>query len=205
MIPLEILLEKGAVYRQVSPGEAIFQVGSHASFYYQLVSGRIRWCNVLDDGKEVLHELVEPGDAFGELPLFDNRVYAATAVAETPSVVLRLCVSSFNIILQEYSDLHFAFTSSIVQKLRFKFLLTELLASNDPVYIVSQLITYFNDNGKFICEDCRRLMLTRQQLANMIGCRVETVIRAIRQMQKDEQLDIVKGKVFIPSDGIFPH
>lgn len=201
MIPVEILLENGAVYRQLSSGETVFQVGTHASFYYQLISGRIRWCNVLDDGREVLHQVVEPGETFGELPLFDNQLYAATAIADAPTTVIRICVSGFQNILRKDPDLHFAFTSSIVQKLRFKFFLTELLASNDPVSIVSQLITYFNTNHQFICEECRRLMLTRQQIANMIGFRVETVIRAIRQMEKEERLGIVKGKVFVPADG----
>lgn len=201
MIPIEILLENGAAYRNFASGETVFQVGTHASFYYQLVSGRIRWCNVLDDGREVLHQVVEPGQTFGELPLFDNQLYAATAIADAPTTVLRICISGFQNILRNDPDLHFAFTSAIVQKLRFKFFLTELLANNDPVIIVSQLITYFNMNHQFICEECRRLMLTRQQLANMIGFRVETVIRAIRQMEREERLDIVKGKVFIPADG----
>lgn len=202
MIPIDILLAKGAAYRKLDCGETIFNMGSYAVFYYQLVSGRVRWCNILEDGKEVLHRLVEPGECFGELPLFDGEPYAATAIADSPTVVIRLCASSFHEILRECPDLHLLFTKAIVQKLRFKFFLTELLATNDPVDIVSKLITYFNNHHQFICEDCRRLMLTRQQLANMIGFRVETVIRAIRQMQKADQLDIVKGKVFVPADGI---
>lgn len=202
MIPIKMLLEKGAVYKKLSPGETIFQCGTRAVFYHQLVSGRIRWCNVLDDGKEVLHSVVEPDEAFGELPLFDGDAYAATAIADTPATVIKISLSNFKQILEENPDLHFAFTKSVVQKLRFKFFLTELLANNDPVYIVSQLITYFNLHHQFICEECRRLMLTRQQLANMIGFRVETVIRAIRQMEKDDRLDIIKGKVFVPADGL---
>lgn len=202
MVPIDILLQKGATYRKLEQGETIFSMGATASFYYQLVSGRVRWCNVLDDGKEVLHRLVEPGECFGELPLFDGQPYAATAIADVRTRVIRLCASSFHEILQENFDIHLAFTRSISQKLRFKFFLTELLALNDPITIVSGLIDYFNEHHQFICEDCGRLMLTRQQLANMTGFRVETVIRAIRHMQKTDKLDIVKGKVFIPVDGV---
>jgi CRP-like cAMP-binding protein len=43
-------------------------------------------------------------------------------------------------------------------------------------------------------------MMTRQQLANMTGLRVETVIRTIKQMEKDEKLSIVRGKVFVSAD-----
>jgi hypothetical protein len=35
--------------------------GSQAHFYYQLVSGSVRWVNINDEGKEFLQVLIEPG------------------------------------------------------------------------------------------------------------------------------------------------
>ena len=202
MIPTELLLEKGAAYRKAAAGEVIFNEGAPAAYYYQLVSGRVRWCNITDGGKEVLHKVAEVGESFGEFPLFDGEPYAATAVADTPCTMLRLCASSFRQLLHEHPDIHFAFSKTLVEHLRFKFLLTDLLSNNSPEDVITKLIGYFNERGKFICQDCNRLMLTRQQLANMTGLRVETVIRDIKHMEKEDRLRIVRGKVFIPADGI---
>lgn len=202
MIPVELLIEKGAVYRECTAGEVIFSEGAHAAFYYQLTSGRVRWASFSEDGKEVLHKIVESGECFGEFPLFDGAPYAASAIADTPCVMLRLCVDSFHRLLAEYPDIHFAFSKSLVEHLRFKFFLTNLQATNNPELIISGLIEYFNQHEKFVCQDCSRLMLTRQQLANMSGLRVETVIRAIKNMEKEDKLSIVKGKVFVPADGL---
>src|SRR5690606_16074025 len=202
MIPTELLIQKGAAYRKAAAGEVIFNEGAPAAYYYQLTSGRVRWCNITDHGKEVLHKVVEAGESFGELPLFDREPYAATAIADTPCTMLRLCVSSFHQLLRENPDIHFEFSKMLAQHLRFKFLLTDLLSNNNPEDVITKLIGYFNQHGKFICQDCNRLMLTRQQLANMTGLRVETIIRVIKQMEKDDRLRIVKGKVFIPVDGI---
>lgn len=202
MIDINLLLKKGATYRQAETGEVIFNEGAPAAFYYQLVSGRVRWSNFDDNGKEVLHKIVEAGESFGEFPLFDGEPYAASAVADSPCTILRLCVTSFHEILAEYPDIHLAFTKSLVAHLRFKFFLLNTLSKNHPQTVLSELIDYFNRQGKLICKDCNRLMLTRQQLANMAGLRVETVIRAIKQMQQEDKLCIVKGKVFIPADGI---
>src|SRR5690606_24288460 len=118
------------------------------------------------------------------------------------STLLRLCATSFHELLAEYPDIHLAFTKSLVSHLRFKFFLQNALSKNNPQTILIELIDYFNRHGKLICKDCNRLMVTRQQLANMSGLRVETVIRAIRQLQQEDKLCIVKGKVFIPADGI---
>ncbi|MGO1521165.1 MAG: Crp/Fnr family transcriptional regulator [Sphingobacterium sp.] len=199
MIPIDLLLEKGGCYKNYDEGEPICHTGAHANFYYQLVSGRVRWCNLLDDGKEVLHNMIIPGECFGELALFDEKPYAATARADVPTMVIRLGAEAFHEILSVQPKIHLEFTKNIAKKLRFKFFLTELLANNDSVDIVTKLIAHFNNHQQFICTDCRRLMLTRQELANMVGLRVETVIRAIRQMQQADQLDIVKGKVVVPT------
>ena len=45
--------------------------------------------------------------------------------------------------------------------------------------------------------DCNQLKLTRQQIADMTGLRVETVIRAMRNMHEKGELTIEKGKVFV--------
>ena len=81
-------------------------------------------------------------------------------------------------------------------------MLTDIISRNCPEDIITQLIQYLNQEKKLICQECNRLMLTRQQLANMTGLRVETIIRAIKNMEKEERLSIVKGKVFVPADGI---
>lgn len=202
MIPVDLLRKKGAVYRKCDAGEVIFDEGAKATFYYQLISGRVRWANFNEDGREILHKIVEAGECFGEFPLFDAELYAASAIADTPCVMLRLCVDSFHQLLSEHPDIHFAFSKSLVQHLRFKFFLTNLLATNNPELIISKLIEYFNQHDRFVCQVCNRLMLTRKQLANMTGLRVETVIRAIKNMEKEEKLSIVRGKVFVPADGL---
>ena len=48
-----------------------------------------------------------------------------------------------------------------------------------------------------ICQQCNLLKLTRQQIADMTGLRVETVIRAMRQMHERGDVKIEKGKVFL--------
>lgn len=202
MIDTNLLLAKGAAYRHVEAGETIFNEGASAAFYHQLVSGKVRWSHFDDNGKEVLHRIVEAGEAFGEFPLFDGEPYAASAVADSACTILRLGAASFHELLAERPDIHLAFTKSLVSHLRFKFFLLQALAKNNPQTVLIELIDYFNRHGKLICKDCNRLMVTRQQLANMAGLRVETVIRAIKQLQQEDKLCIVKGKVIIPADGL---
>lgn len=196
MIDIDMLLAWGAAYKKVSSGEIIFREGTHSSFYYQLVSGKIRWVNINEEGKEFIQTIIEPGECFGEFPLFDDEPFAASAIANEDSVIIRLHRSSFLQLIKENPEIHFAFSKLLTQRLRFKFLILKELANHNPESSISTLLGYFKQTQKNICTKCNRINLTRQQIADMTGLRVETVIRTIRNMHSRGSIQISKGKVY---------
>lgn len=196
MIDIDLLLAWGACYKKLHAGEVIFREGTEAHFYYQLESGSVRWVNINDEGKEVIQTMIQPGECFGELPLFDNEPFAATAIADTEAVIVRLHKQSFKQLMADRPDLHFEFTRLICQRLRFKFMLQAELSIHNPEHNIVALLDYFKQTNKHICPKCKKVNLTRQQLANMTGMRVETIIRTIKQLEEKGQLQIDKGKVF---------
>ncbi|MEO6539822.1 MAG: Crp/Fnr family transcriptional regulator [Ferruginibacter sp.] len=196
MLNIDTLIAWGANYKKQPAGSMIFQEGTVCSFYYQLVSGKVRWININDEGKEFIQTIIEPGECFGELPLFDDEPFAATAIADEDSVIIRLHRTTFHQLLKENADLHFAFTKLLAQRLRFKLLILKELANHNPENSISTLFTYFKEKQKNICCKCNRITLTRQQIADMTGLRVETVIRTIRSLHTKGKLQINKGKVY---------
>jgi CRP-like cAMP-binding protein len=196
IIDINTLLAWGASYKKVSEGDIIFREGTNCSFYHQLVSGSIRWININEEGKEILQIMIEPGESFGELPLFDDGVYAATSIANKDSVILRLNKSTFHQLLTENPAIHFSFSKTLSERLRFKFLIVSALANHNPEKSILHLFEYFKLSRKNICPKCNKVMLTRQQIADMIGLRVETVIRTIRIMHQKGELLVDKGKVY---------
>lgn len=196
MIDVETLLGLGATYKNIVANEMIFEEGTECYYYYQLVSGSVRWIHVSEGGKEFVHDMIETGESFGELPLFDDAPYAASAIACSDSVILRLHKQSFQQLLKDEPTIHSAFTKLLVKRLRFRFMLSKDLAGNKPVEKICSLLTYFKIHKKYFCPNCNLVKLTRQQIANMTGLRVETVIRSIRQMEVIGRLQIQKGKVY---------
>jgi len=196
MIDIDTLLAWGAAYKKVAAGEIIFREGAQSSFYYQLVSGKVRWVNINDEGREFIQTIIEPGECFGEFPLFDDEPFAASSIADEGSVIIRLHRLTFHQLLNENPELHFKFTKLLTQRLRFKFLILKELAKHDPENSISTLLNYFKQTNKNICSKCNKLNLTRQQIADMTGLRVETVIRTMKSMQLKGELQITKGKVY---------
>ncbi len=196
IIDINTLLAWGATYKKVAEGDIIFQEEGICLFYYQLVSGSIRWANINEEGKEILQVMIEPGECFGELPLFDNGVYAATTIANEDSILIRLSKNTFQQMIHENAEIHFAFSKLLAERLRFKFMIVRELANHNPEHSISSLFKYFKESKKNICTKCNKVNLTRQQIADMTGLRVETVIRAIRLMHKKGSVIVDKGKVY---------
>ena len=196
MIDIDTLLAWGAAFKKVATNEIIFQEGRESQFYYQLVSGSVRWVNINDDGKEFLQIIIDPGESFGELPLFDDEPFAATAIANENSVIIRLHRSIFHELIKGSPEIHLAFSKQLTQRLRFKFFILKEMANHNPEHSISTLLSYFKQTQKNICPKCNRINLTRQQIADMTGLRVETVIRTIKSLQTKGRLVIDKGKVY---------
>jgi len=198
MIDIDVLLSWGATYKKVAAGEIIFREGFPCNFYHQLITGHLKWVNIDDDGKEFLQSIVAPGECFGEMPLFDDEPFAATAIATEDAVIIRLHRATFHQLIIENPAMHFAFSKLLAERVRFKFYLLKELACHDPEQRIAALIRYFKShNNESICCQCSQVKLTRQQIADMTGLRVETVIRSMRHMHERGEIFIDKGKVYL--------
>ncbi|HRN56609.1 MAG TPA: Crp/Fnr family transcriptional regulator [Agriterribacter sp.] len=197
IVNTDLLLRYGASVKEVVKGEIIYREGEAALFYFQLVKGRVKWMHIDEDGREFIHDMVEAGESFGEGPLFDGDVYDATAVAEEHSTLIRLKLPLFQQLLDAHPDIHFAFTRLLSRRLHFKLLLVKILANCNPEYRLLTLLDYLVKHKKNVCFTCNKLLLTRKQLACMVGLRIETVIRTMKQLEQKELLFINKGKVYI--------
>lgn len=195
-INTDLLISHGATFKKLNKDEIIFKEGSHCCFYYQLADGEVRWVNIDEEGREFIQNIIEPGESFGELPLFDDNPYAATAIASENSTVLRLSKTAFLQLIKNHPEIHFEFSKLFVERLRFKFMILREIAVHGPEDCITNLFKYFKERKKFTCSKCSKVTLTRQQIADMTGMRVETVIRAIRNLHDQGKLVIEKGKVY---------
>lgn len=194
LIDSNILLAWGATYKTFEAKEHIFSEGEKCYYYFQLVEGKVAWLNLNEEGKEFIHKLIFPNESFGELPLFDNNTYSADAVALEKSVILRLPRLLFIDLIKGNPEIMFKFNKSLTEHLRVKFLLLKTIAFENPEKRVFTLLNFLKSKygGN---KNTFHVDLTRQQIANMTGLRVETVIRVIRKMHEKGDLVIEHGKV----------
>lgn len=128
--------------------------------------------------------------------MFDDEPYAATAIAVKESTVIRLHKVAFLELLRENPDIHLAFSRLLTQRLRFKFMILKEFAYHDPEHRISALFAYFKEKNRNVCSMCNMVKLTRQEIADMTGLRVETVIRTVKNLEEKGKVNIKKGKIY---------
>ncbi|MDR3454271.1 MAG: Crp/Fnr family transcriptional regulator [Rhodoferax sp.] len=71
-------------------GEMLFRRGDPAGRFYCVISGVLKASTLLEDGKEAILSLLEPGNWFGEISLLDDqpRTHDMTALGDAQVLVL---------------------------------------------------------------------------------------------------------------------
>ncbi len=196
-IDVSVLLASGASFKQVPKGEMIFSEGAHCSFYHQLVLGSVRWVNIDDDGRMYVQSFIEPGECFGEIPLFDDGPYASSAFAEKDSLIIRLKREHFLQLMAENNTLLMDMCRVMAQRLRYKFFLLKTLTNPSPEVRIERLFHHLKQEGRHMWGAKNLLLLKRQQIADLCGLRVETVIRTIRHMHEAGKLLLDDRKIYL--------
>lgn len=196
MIDLNLLLEFGGEHRKVKKNEVIFEEGTFPAFYYQIVEGEVKMNNFTEDGKEFIQNIFTQGQSFGEPPLFIDEPYPANAVAITPSVLMQISKNAFYSLLNQYPEVSFAINKSLARRLYYKSVMAPEISSQDPEKRLLTLMDYLKSHYNEDLKEEYIIPMTRQQLADLTGLRVETVIRTIKQLERRGELKIIQRKIY---------
>ncbi|MEP6803327.1 MAG: Crp/Fnr family transcriptional regulator [Flavobacterium sp.] len=197
MITIDLLEKYGALKKYFAKNEIIFEEGNLPAHYYQIISGEVKMSNYNDGGREFIQGIFYKDQSFGEPPLFLNQNYPANAITVDDSEVLVLAKSSFMQLLEENPKISIKMIENFAQRLYYKSVMAAEMSTQEPEHRVLKLIdhgiAYFNfqkdENGYLI-------NFTRQQIGDLTGLRVETVIRTIKTLEKKGVLKIINRKVY---------
>jgi len=197
MIAIALLEKYGALKKSFDKNEIIFEDGNLPTHYYQIISGEVKMSNYNDDGREFIQGIFYTNQSFGEPPLFLNQNYPANAIAVEDAEILLLTKSSFMQLLQDNANVSIKIIENLAQRLYYKSVMAAEMSTQEPEHRILKLmdhgIAYFNfkkdENGYLI-------NFTRQQIGDLTGLRVETVIRTIKALEKKGVLKIINRKVY---------
>ena len=197
MIPEKLLESYKARQKKYLKGELIFQEGSLPANYYQILEGEVKMCNFNNEGREFIQGIFYEKQSFGEPPLFLNRAYPANAIAVSDCVIAVLSKNNYLDLVRDNPEIALAIIEHLAHRLHYKSVMAAEISSQEPEHRLLKLIDYSITFFKTDKEaNGFRINLTRQQMADLTGLRVETVIRAIKALEKKGAIKIINRKVY---------
>jgi CRP/FNR family transcriptional regulator, cyclic AMP receptor protein len=155
-------------------GDVVFDVGDPAEELYVVRSGLVAIGIRSTDGRESMVALMEPGDVFGELGLFDGKGRSASARALEASEVVAIAYPPIREVLTERPELLWSVVALLAERLR---VTDEALA--DSVFLdvtgrtAKRLIELSGGADEFT------LPVTQEELAGLVGASRERVNKAL--------------------------
>lgn len=166
--------------RSLERGDVLFRQDDESSALYVVVSGRVAIANRSFDGRESMVALMEDGDLFGEMGLFDDgQGRSADARALEPSELIELPFEPVRELFTNQPALLWGVVRLLSTRVRN---MDNALA--DSVFLdvtgrtAKRLLEMAGDEDEF------ELPLTQEELAGMVGASRERVNKSINQFIK---------------------
>jgi CRP/FNR family transcriptional regulator, cyclic AMP receptor protein len=175
--------------------QMLFQDGETATDYMQVETGTVKMFIVSTDGQEFIQGIFNAGESFGEPALIGKFPYPGSVVAIEPSKIWKLPADHFFQMLKENFDLHLKMDQVLCQRLRYKSMVLSEISSHEPEHRIISLLKHFKSKVTPVSPTKIIIPYTRQQLADMTGLRVETVIRTVKKMEKEKKLVLEGHKI----------
>lgn len=195
MIPDELFVKHAARVVELRKGETLFDQGGTATSFYQVRTGRVKMVSYNEQGREFVQGLFTEGQSFGEPPFFNDVPYPASAIAVVDSEVWTCGRAAFLRLLAEHPAIHLELTKVLSGRLVYKSMMLAEIAVEEAEHRLATLIEYLRGTDPAGAAPHYRVPFTRQQLADMTGLRVETVVRSIKAMEQRGALEIEDGKI----------
>ena len=154
--------------------DVVFEEGVEADACYVVIDGRIAIANRSFDGRESMVAMMERGDLFGEMGLFDGLGRSAEARALEQSSVIRIPYDVLRTVWENKPELLWSVVRLLSQRIR----------STDEALADSFFLDVTGRTAKHLLElagehEEFEIPITQEELAGLVGASRERVNKAI--------------------------
>ena len=186
-----------ATRREFGKGSIIFSQGDAVDALYGVASGQVRISSSSADGREIFLNIMEPGDAFGEISVIDGlpRSAGATAIESTVLIViqreplLRLLAKEPQLaihLLQLFCE-RVRWTSELVEESAF------LTA---PARLAKRLLSLASLHGR-PADSGMELRISQSELAHFLGISRQIVNQHLQDWKGEGWVELARGRIIV--------
>jgi CRP-like cAMP-binding protein len=188
-------IAKRAVEMHFSTAEMLFFSGEAARGLFVVVNGKVRVFQHNAEGREQVMHVDTIGATIGEVPVFDDGPYPASAIAEEDTDVLFLDKNDIRQFCIEHPSFALKALKMMAERVRRHARLVEVLSFHEVGQRLALFLLAEAERARTDAADRVdfRLVLSNHEIATRIGSVRDVVSRALARLQ-NEGLVVVKAR-----------
>ncbi len=185
--------------RELEPGEFIFSKGDPGDSMAVVIEGRVVIGSTSIDGKELVLNIIHSGDVLGEIAFIDGEDRTADAKALEKTAILVLERRHFLPLLEERQQLAMELLVVLCKRLRNTTDQIEDTAFFELKIRLARKLVAFAEHYAEEDGDADHVVLpvNQSELGAMLNATRESVNRQLREIAKDELIELKQGAIMI--------
>jgi len=208
----ETVLSFNSVIRRTKcrRGEWVFVHGDPADSVYLLQKGRMKITALSEDGHEVVHEILGPGEIFGETSAILGIPRTNSAQALEASVLCEIRQDDLESLLTTYPKLSLRFLKSVGLRLKkAEAQLLNVICNDVSKRVRGALIELVAYESGMQTDRPVTIRITQQDLANLIGASRQKTWAALKELEDASVLRLMYRSILVTApqklrNGHFP-
>ncbi|MEM9624700.1 MAG: Crp/Fnr family transcriptional regulator [Pseudomonadota bacterium] len=183
--------------RRFTNGQVIFQKSDPGTSMMAVLAGRVRISAYSEDGREIILNIVEPGQLFGEIALLDGKERSADATAMGKTELLILDRRDFLPFLERNPKIAVQLIEVLCDRVRRTSEMVESIAFLDFGARLAKLLLQLAENygketeGGLLID----LRISQSDLGNLIASTRESVNRQLSAWTQEGVIAMEQGKI----------
>lgn len=185
--------------REFQRGEVIYLPSDASNSIVLLTSGRVKIYHLTADGKEAVIGLIDPGELFGELAVFENGPREEFAETMEKSTAVLIPSELVHQLMHDHPTVTLGVTKLMgLRRRRVERRLKSLLFRSNRERVVYLLLELAEKYGQFETDGVRlSIRLSHQEMANIIGTTRESVTMLLGDLQNEGLVRIERRRIIL--------
>lgn len=192
-------LESRSRSRKFERNSLIYLPADESRSVLLLATGRVKLYHLTSEGKQALLAIIDPGEVFGELAIFDSGQREEFAETMESSTVILIPRDEIQRLMEEHPDVSLGVTKLMgFRRRRVERRLKSLLFRSNRDRLIYLLLELAEKYGRRTAEGVLiDIKLSHQELASIIGSTRETVTVVLGELKNEGNLAIKRRTIIL--------
>lgn len=179
-------------------GEWVFVHGDPADSIYLLQTGRMKITALSEDGHEVVHEIIGPGEIFGDTSTLLGIARTTSAQILEPSLLCEIRRKDFESLLRAYPELSLQLLKCVGLRLKkAEAQLMKVICHDVSTRVREALLELVAGESGIPPGQPVRINITQQDLANLIGASRQKTWAALKELEDSSVLRLMYRSILV--------